>query len=349
MSFESPVLTWLVLAVVFAGLPALLAAAAGVSRLLRVKSALVPFLLFVLLAFLAVFGISYFLDSVGDRAIAEVLLKEEAVLYHRDGSWRRQMQADVKYRPSDAAPPVTERLSLRQIRFDEMHNGDFVKIRFSNRPGWFSFTRLEDQSTYSQLWALAADQPFFLIVVFGLLLVVAAGLVFRLSVSLLFFLTGLCIVAAWWTNDVAIPLGEQTAIRVASLDTVNANVKEIHQPYLGNGARAWIFNKLFIPYQLILLDLTPLGRSEPLMSIDVVDRGSASVRPGETVAVQYSPGNPRFALVADAARKHIWRNSMVETAFALAALLAVAGMALLLREQEFGWPDWRLVRNWRQP
>jgi hypothetical protein len=349
MSFESPILTWLVLAVIFAGLPALLAVAAGAARLFHVKSALLPFLLFVALAFLVVFGISSYLDSAGDNVIAEVLQKEEGVAYHRDGSWRRQMQADVKYRPSDAAPPVTERLSLRQIRFDEMHNGDFVKVRFIDRPGLFRFTRLEDQSTYSQLWALAADQPFFLIVIFGLLIVVAAGLVFRLGVPMLFFLTGLCIIIAWWTSDVGIPLGKQTAIRVASLDTVNANVKEIHQPYLGNGARAWIFDKLFIPYQLILLDMTPLGRSEPLMSIDVVDRGSASVRPGETIAVQYSPGNPRLAMVADAARKHLWRNGMVETVFALAALLAVAGVALLLREQTFGLVDWWLMRSWRRP
>jgi len=349
MSFESPVLTWLVLAVVFAGVPALLAMAAGVARLLHVKSPLMPFLLFVALAFLAIFGISSYFDSAGERVIAEILQKQEVVAYHRDGSWRRQTEAEVKYRPSDAAPPVTEKLSLRQIRFDEMHNGDFVKIRFVDRPGLFSFTRLEDQSTYLQLWALAADQPFFLIVIFGILLVVAAGLLFRLGVSILFFLTGLCLIVAWWTSDVGIPLGEQTAIRVASLNTVNANVKEIHQPYLGNGARAWIFNKLFIPYQLILLDMTPLGRSEPLMSIDVVDRGSASVKPGETIPVQYSPGNPRFALVADATRKHLWRNGVVETVFAFAALLAVIGVALLLREQTFGLADWWLGHNWRRP
>jgi hypothetical protein len=333
MLFESPVLTWLVLAAILIGLPLLLALAFRISRLVPLKSGIVPFAIFICLVLLISFAVSSFLDSAGDQVIGEVLEKNEALIYHLDGSWSREMDILVKYRMLEVAPAVTERLSLPQTRFDEMHNGDFVKLRSTEGPDLFRLTRLEDQHIYPHLWAVLADRPFFLILAFGLLLLIATRLIFPISVPLLFFMAGLCGIGAWWMSDVAFPLLEQIAVRVGSLDTVRANVREIHQPYFGAGRRAWVFNKLYSPYQLILLDLTPLGRAEPLLSIDVVDPGTATVTPGETITVQYSPGNPRLCLVGEATRRYLWRNYMVTTILAVLALLLVIRVAFLLREQ----------------
>jgi hypothetical protein len=150
----------------------------------------------------------------------------------------------------------------------------------------------------------------------------------------LFFLSGLVIIGAWWISTVAMPLWQQATIRTGSLNTVSATVREIHQPYVTDGPRAWISDKLFMPDQLILLDIIPLGRSQALLSVDMVDLGSSNLRPGQSVNVEYSPGAPRFALVPDATRDYIWKNALMSTFLAALILFIVAKIVSLLSEHQ---------------
>jgi len=333
MTFESPIEDWLVLAAVFAGLPALLALAVVVSHLLRVKSGCVPFLLFVGAVLVSALGIATYLNRGGEFAIGEVLNKREQLVYHLDGSWNRQIEAQIKYTLPDTTVPITDTLSLLPARFDDMRQGDFVQLRCSQVPGLFRFTRLEDQNARAQLWARADGRPFFFLLGLGLLLVLAARLILRAGFPTLFFLTAFVMIGAWWMAGVGIPIWQQIALRMTSLNTVTAHVRETHQPYLGHDLRAWFSARLFAPYELILLDLTPLGGSEPLLSIDVVDRASANVTPGTNITVRYLPADPRIALVPDTGHSFLWKNGVILTLLALFLLAAAAVAAFLLRQQ----------------
>ena len=339
MTFESPVLKWLVLGVFFIGLPALLGLGVGIARLLRIRSGCLPFLFFVAGILVAVLSVPTYLNHAGQITSGEVIDKKEGLVYHLDGSWNREIVARVKYNPPDAAFAVTDTLSLLPARYDEMHQGDFVQLRCSDVAGVFRFTRLEDQSARAQVWSEVTDEPFFSLLFLGLLLVLAARLILRAGFPTLFFLSGLVTIGAWWITGAVMPLWQEASIRMESLNTVNATVREIHDPYLGTGARAWISQRLFAPDELILLDLTPLGRSERLLSIDVVDRGSASVKPGDNINVQYPPDDPRFARVRDSSHTHFWKNALIVSVLALLALAVVARVALLLRDQLSGPPQ----------
>jgi hypothetical protein len=333
MSFDSPVLPWLVLAVFLVALPALLGLSVGLFRLLGVWSGCLSFLLFVVLVLLAALSIPTYLSHSGQPARGEVLDKKEQLIYHLDGSWSREITARVKYRLSETGPAVTDTLSLLPTRFDEMRQGDFVDLRCSEVAALFRFTRLEDQSPGVQLWALATDQPFFALLSLGILIVLGSRLILRAVFQMLFFLTGFVTIAAWWISGAVIPLWQEASIRIQSLDTVSANVREIHDPYLGTDLRARVSNRLFAPYELILLDLTPLGGSERLLSIDVVDKNSAGVKPGDTVNVQYPPGDPRVARVRDSSHTHFWKNAAIITILAFLALAFVIGVTMLLQQQ----------------
>jgi hypothetical protein len=297
------------------------------------QSGCLTFVLFVAAGLLCIFGVAAYLNQGGQIVLGEVIGKQEQLVYHLDGSWNRQIEAQLKYTPPDSPLAVTDTLSLLPGRFDDLHQGDFLPLRCSQAPGLFRFTRLEDQSTRSQLWARAAARPFFFILGLGLLLVLAARLTLRPRFPTLFFLIGFVTTGAWWMTGVAIPLWQQIALRTASLDTVTAQVREIHQPYMGNDLRAWFSAKLFAPCDLILLDLIPLGRTEPLLSIDVVDRASANLTPGANITVRYLPADPRIALVPDTGHSFLWKNGLIVTLLALIALAAAAAVAFLLRQQ----------------
>jgi hypothetical protein len=323
----------MVLSIIFAGLPALLGFALLVSWLLRVKSGCLPFALFVVLGLSGVFGVATYLDRGGQKTVGEVIAKSELLVYHLDGSWNRLIEAEVKYNPSDTSPPVIDTLSLLPARYDEMHQGDFVELRCFQVPGLFRFTRLEDQNARAQFWGKAVDRPFFFLLGLGLLFVLCARLVFHAHLATVFFLTGFVTIAAWWMTGVFIPLWQETTLRMGSFDTVIANVREVHRPYLGTGLRAWVSAKLFAPYDVIVLDMIPLGRSERLMSIDVVDRASVNVKRGNNISVRYSPADPRFAVVPDTGHSYIWKNGVLITLLALLALAAIAAVTAILKQQ----------------
>jgi len=331
MTFEGPGLAWFLLALLPVGVPAALVLI--VWPFLRLKSGFVPLAILVGVGLLSAFSIGAYLDSTGSTVGGEVLDKREMLVYHLDGTWNRKMLADIRYRSPETELPVTESLNVLPARFDELHQGDFVELRFSDLPGLFRITRLQDQRTLSQFWSWATDQPFLCCFVIGLLLVLAARLIMHSSPPMLFFLSGIATVGAWWISGVAIPLWQQSAIRVASLNTVSANVREIHPPYLGSGLQGWIETKLFTPYDLILLDLVPLGRSQPVLSVDMVDLGTANLRPGQSVNVEYSPGSSRFAIIPDATRSYFWKNGLISTLLASLALSGFGRAAFLAREK----------------
>jgi hypothetical protein len=331
MTFESPVLTWLVLVLVPIGLPILLALI--LTRGFHVKAGCLLLAGVAAVGVLSAYGMTAFIDSAGKTMSGEVLDKRELLVYHLDGSWSRKLLADIRYTSPDTNLPVTESLSILPARFDELHQGDFVALRYANLPNLFRINRLEDQDTLPQFLSWATDQPFLCLFVSGVILILAAKFILNYSLPLLLIMGGVVTVGAWWISGVAIPLWQQSALRMSSLNTVAAIVREIHPPYLGQGLQGWLATEAFTPYDLILLDMIPLGRTQSVLTVDMVDLGTAGVRPGQSVNVEYSPGNPRFAIVPDATRSYVWKNTLLGTFLASLALAAAGKGAFMLKDQ----------------
>ena len=330
MNFEGSVPALLTLAFLPIAVPVFFAL---LGRLLHIRLGCLPLLMLIGIGLLSVFGIAAYLDSGGIMLPGEVLAKKESLVYHLDGSWNRKMVAEVRFNAADTSQPTTESLNLLPGRFDELQQGDFVQLRSYDLPGMLRITRLEDQHTMRQFWYWLTDQPFLFYFVLGLLLVVAVRVVLHAHLTVLFFLCGLVTIGSWWMSNVAVPVWEQSTTLLGSLNSVSATVREIHPPYLGTGLQGWLSTHLFAPYELILLDTMPLGRSQTVLSIDAVDRGSVKLRPGQIINLEYSAANPRSAIVPDGTRSYLWKNALLNTLFALIALAAIGRFAFLIREQ----------------
>lgn len=331
MNFQGPVVPWLMLAIVPFALPVLLGLI--LSRFLPGRAGCLSLVALIAIGVLSAFGISAYLDSGGETVQGEVLDKRESIVYHLDGSWNRKMVADVRYNFSYTSVPVTVSLNLLPARFDELRQGDFVQLRSDDLPGLQSITRLEDQTTMPQVWYSATDQPFLFCFVLGVLLMLAIRFVLHSGLPMLFFMSGLVTIGSWWISTVVVPLWQQSDTLLGSLNTVNATVREVHPPYLGSGLQGWLSTKLFTPYDLILLDIVPLARSQRILSVDAADVDSVSVKPGQNLNVEYSTANPRSALIPDANRSYLWKNGLLSTLFSLLAMLGVGKLAFLIGEQ----------------
>jgi hypothetical protein len=331
MIFDGPILAWFALALVPIILP--VGVAVLLSRVFHVKSGCLPLLLLVLLGVISAYAITAYLNSTGKPVSGELLEKKESIAYHLDGSWNRKMEAEVRYRTSETALPITRSLDLSPAKFDELNQGDFVTLRCSSVPGVFAITRFEDQTVTPRVWHLVEEQPFLLFFGLSLILVLAAGFVRQLSLPTLFYFAALSTIGAWWISSVAIPLWQQASLFTGSLDTVNANVREVHPPYLGNGLQGWFATKVFTPYDLVLVDLIPLGHSQPVLSVDMVDIGSTSLQPGQSLNLQYSAENPRSALIPDATRSWVWKNGLLNTLLAAIVIFGVVKIASVLEER----------------
>lgn len=57
------------------------------------------------------------------------------------------------------------------------------------------------------------------------------------------------------------------------------------------------------PYQLVEMQYTPEGSSEPVMAVDAIDPNSVpSLKPGQALTIHYDAGNPRIASIPGATR-----------------------------------------------
>lgn len=331
MKFEGPVAVWFVLATLPISVPVM--AALFLAHVVRVKTGCLWFLILAGAGMTLAVGIVAYLDSMGNSMVGEVLNKNESVVFHPDGSWSRKMQVTLRYRSGETEPFTKVTLDVLPGRFDELRQGDLVPLVLPDPTSVFRLIRLDDETILPELWSWIGDDPFFFLFALGLILILSARFVMGLSLPMVFMVGGLMTIGAWWISDVVVPLWRQAGISTSSFDTVSANVKEIHPPYAGEGLPAWITNKLYSQYDLIVLEILPVGHSQNLLAVDVVDVGSADLQVGQSINVDYSPSTPRYVLIPNATRSFFWKNGLISTLLALLAALAVLKMGFLLREQ----------------
>jgi hypothetical protein len=73
------------------------------------------------------------------------------------------------------------------------------------------------------------------------------------------------------------------------------------------------------PYELVVLQYLPAGRTTPVTTADMIDISShKGLTAGQTVAIEYEAAHPRRANIQQATRFYYWKN--VEGAFVMAVL-----------------------------
>ena len=330
MNFDGPVLAWFTLAIFPIALPIILATI--LSYVWPAKAGCLPLVILFVIGLASAFGISAYLDSGDSSITGQVLSKKESLVYFRDGSWSRKMVAQIRADSPETSSPIVS-LNVLPAKYDELNQGDFVQLVSYDRFGVLHITRLQDQTTASYFWYWVDDQPFLFFFVSGLVLLLAVRFLLHVGLPAVFFLSGVVTIGSWWISAVAVPLWQQSGTLLGSLNTVGANVEEIHPPYLGGGLQGWFSTKILTPYDLILLEIIPIGHTEPIQSVDMVDINSSNLKVGQSVNVEYSAANPRYSIVPDASRSYLWKNGLICTIFAVLAMLGVARLAFLIREQ----------------
>jgi hypothetical protein len=329
MTFDGPVLAWVILGLLPIVLPVILAL---IVKLVFHQTGCLPLVILLALGLLLAFGIAAYLNSGGLTIKGQVMGKQESIVYHLDGSWDRKLVATVSYNVTPTEPTTTKSLDLAPSRFDEIHQGDFVLLRVPDTSSVFQIVRLEEQGVLSQVWYLLTDQPFLCCFVLGLSFVLAVRFILNLNLPTLFFLSTFMTVGAWWMANVGIPVWQESRLLFGSLNSYAGTVREIHPPYLGRGAQKWFSLHMFQASDLILVNILPVGDTDPIISVDQVDLGSAKLRPGQTVSVEYSAANPRMAIVPDATRNYVWKNGLLDTLFAVLILFGISGLTYFFKD-----------------
>lgn len=331
MIFDGPVLGWLCLALLPILVPVLLAVV--LKRFLNVSGGCLSLVILLVVGLVGVFGIGTYLNSGGTVVRAEVLRKTESLVYHLDGSWNRKAVVQVSYKPTETADVTSKVLDVRPARYDEINQGDFVELRCPSKAGTLQIIRLNNQNVLPQIWYWLTNQPFVFCFILGIVLVLGVRFMSQASLPTLFLLSGVVTVGAWWMANVGIPWWDEVMTLFGSLNSVNATVREVHPPYLGSGLQRWISTSIYQPTDLILLDILPLGHTDPILSVDEVDLGSAGLRPGQSVSAEYSAADSRHSIVPDATRSFVWKNGLINTLLAGLALFGVARVSRLIRGQ----------------
>ena len=83
------------------------------------------------------------------------------------------------------------------------------------------------------------------------------------------------------------------------------------------------------PYQLVEMQYTPQGSSDPVMAVDAIDPGSIpNLKPGQVLTINYDAGNPRVASIPGATR--MFREQAIQQLGLEYLILVAVFLGLLL-------------------
>lgn len=263
-----------------------------------------PILVFVggVLASLA--ALSLYTDS--RPVVTGVVVDRGERIVRRDAVIEPEYRLSVEYTPPGWSESRTERLAAGEELFDRYAEGDTVAIRFVDLGGVLEFGRLAERTTWSMI-----DPA--LLVLPGLLVLLVAGtaLAVRITGNGRLWIAGVVLACVLLLSAHSIgqlmlllPVGEPTATataRVTYLSSYSApprgNSRSIPLPFMQ-------------PIDIVEMELTPPGATDPVEALDVVDAGSHDARVGDPVAVVYRAGRPRGARIENAGRSHAWKNTL---------------------------------------
>lgn len=287
---------------------------------------------------------SLLIDTKGIPVQGRTVAKEEYIVV-RYPSWTHEMKLSIQYDPPDGYGAVAfTKESVTQQELDRSKVGDVVRLQYLLAKDLLSFpgartlremhalpfVRMADHTTWSGPSALLSAH---LVLATVLLITVAVLLLWRVfRLPGFAWLIATCVLvalaASYWTefpralppprNDV-----RTTTATIQGLDRWDWLFRDQHS--------RGVETKKAI--QIASLRFVPLGTTEPVVAVDLIDSGSLpNLHEHDSVRVQYEASAPRIAYIQGATRTFARRNleGVVEDGVLTLVVFALAGIVYLL-------------------
>jgi hypothetical protein len=261
------------------------------------------------------------IDSVGTAVPGAITEKRESIRTNY-ADWFRRFQILAAFKAPGYPYERHTICDVDQQIFDSLHVGSPVTVHYvpallniplvssthiSPCPPWGMFG--SNPELYRRSLYLYGSLAFILGIVFLLRIRRAAWLLLPWSAMFVFY--GIC------PHTEPMPLQPRP---------VTAVVKEVAmvKTLVDAGRRDAPPITLAHPYQLVEMQYTPEGRSEPVMAVDAIDPNSVpNLKQGQVLTVNYDAGNPRIASIPGAT--HMFREQAIQQ-LGLEYLILVAAL-----------------------
>ncbi len=282
---------------------------------------------------------SLYIDQRGVIIPGRVAYKREDVVV-RYSKFERSSEVTIEYSKPDGSGVDYQKVQVSPAEYDAKHIGQAVSLHYLRpqdlpdvpliqslrRAQLLPMVRLADHQSFSGLRQLFTGRVSRLTFVVGGVAVVL--LLWRIArIPGFAWACGFCILAGITVGTLGEfpqPLPAPTlAVRhaigtVKELDRIDKLFSDTHQ-------RGW---ETFQPVQVLGVQFTPEGRTEPVLAVDLIDEGSVpGLKEHSSVPLDYEASSPRTAYIAGATRNFPRRNM---TGVGLQALACVAVSLLLL-------------------
>jgi hypothetical protein len=260
----------------------------------------------------ALVGGSIWLDRRGEAVVAKVSSKNEEIIVTHDpqGGWHRYYRVGAEF--DAAGAPMSATVTVDRARYDALHLGDSLEIRYLPMLPLFARTQGRSTATVAAeaTQQLLGSRLLWWIVIGILAIVIAAriGMVPIVSAGLGWMVAGYVLLLE--APRVPEPSGVETTARVRSVTLVTKSpARRSPGRRRSRAFRSESTTRLAVPYQVVQLQVPVPGRSDSLLAVDAVDSGSvAGLAAGATLPVRYPADDARGALLTEGARTFVVRN-----------------------------------------
>lgn len=279
-----------------------------------------------------VLGGDWLLTRFGRTVPAAVAGKQDAVDVARDGSWTRAMSIEARYTPRGLKAPAPVYIPTGAAVYDLVQKGQTIPIRCVPLAPTFcllKYDSLREWGLRTLEEALDRGQALF---VLGLPIVI-----FWLGIAewtperpVRRWISRACFAGWALALLVSVARPERPAVEGPRRE-VAARVRDVHAVSEYGLLAPLIRIPLAHPYAVVQLALTPIGRRDTVVAVDVVDRTTAAgLAVGAAFLVNYPESDPRAAALIGARREFRDGNVTRNVALTLGLLLLLVVPVVLL-------------------
>lgn len=278
-----------------------------------------------------------FMDRSGASATARITEKREGIRIPFD-NWFRSFSIVAAFRPPGAVIEHRAVCDVEEDIYDSLHVGTAVTVHYWPSMLTQPFIPATHLSPCTPRANFTSNPELYrnLQMVFGSLVAIAfLVFVLRLRMAVWLFLPWFY----FFLVTAAVPHAEPAPSQPRPAQATVRNITTITTIMENNGSQSShnvTFGpiKLEHPFQIVALEFTPAGRTDPVVGIDAIDANSIpDLRKQQTVDIEYDLTNPRIARLQGGTRDfpgQAKRQVLIAFGVIIALLLAIfAGWRIL--------------------
>lgn len=256
-------------------------------------------------------GGSLWLDRRGVPVVATVTGKHEEITVRDEprGGWYRYYRVGATFDAAGAS--MTATLTVDRERYDALHAGDSIEIRYL--PALPLYARTPDRSTATVaaeaamqllgsrlLWWLGGG-------VLAMVVAARVGIVPVVVTGLLWMVWGYVLLLP--SVQEPTPTGLEATARVSAITLVTKSPARVSKGRRRRSYSSESIRRLAMPYQVVQLLVPVPGRPDSVVAVDAVDSGSVGgLAFGAVLRVRHPAGDHRAAMLVEGRRTFLARN-----------------------------------------